>query len=270
MAAPFKRFAPEFGLLLAVAAALALARSGASGRGRALRASLDAIALPLQGNAAQANAGLLEAARGWEKISALQNENRQLKQQSARAAGDALELARLRDEQTRLAALLALQAGLPLRTRGARLSRLSRGVQGDSALITGLNLGALGAEPRALLTPRGILGRTLNCAGDQCRVQLLTDPGAGIGVIDARSHLLFVATGSGAGTLILRGVGPGDDVKAGDSLLSNGLDGLYPRGLPVGTVVRYIAAGAAGPEGEVHPAADPGDGLDLLVVEGGA
>ena len=270
MAAPFKRFGPEFGLLLAIAAALALARSGASGRGMALRASLDALALPLQGHAAQANAGLLEAARGWEKITALRDENQRLKQQSARAAGFALDLARLRDEQHRLESLLALQAGLPLRTRGARLVRLSRGVQGDSALITGVNLGALGNEPRALLTPRGILGRTLNCAGNQCRAQLLTDAGAGIGVIDMRSHLLFVATGSGAGTLSLRGVGPGDDVRVGDLMLSNGLDGLYPRGLPVGTVLHFNAADAAGPEGEVRPAADPGDGLDLLVVEGGA
>lgn len=269
MAAPFRRFSPELGLLLAIAAALAVARSGASGRGRDLRAGLDSLALPLQGRAGRLNAGLLEAARGWEKITALREENQQLKKQAARTAGDTLELARLRDEQRRLEALLALQAGLPLRTRGARLSRLTRGVQGDNAVITGLNLGALGAEPRALLSPGGILGRTLNCAGDQCRAQLLTDPGAGIGVIDTRSHLLFVATGTGSGLLSLRGVGPGDDVRAGDLMLSNGLDGLYPRGLPVGTVVRYNAAGAAGPEGDVHPAADAGDGLDLLVVEGG-
>lgn len=269
MAAPFKRFGPEFGLLLAIAAALALARSGASGRGRDLRAGLDAVALPLQGRAARTNSGLIEAARGWEKITALREENLQLKQQSARAAGFALDLARLRDEQRRLEALLALQAGLPLRTRGARLVRLSSGVQGDSALITGAGLGALGDEPRALITPRGILGRTLSCAGEQCRAQLLTDPGAGIGVIDARSHLLFVATGAGAGSLNLRGVGPGDDVRMGDLMLSNGLDGLYPRGLPVGTVSRYNPAGEAGPEGELRPSADPGDGLDLLVVERG-
>lgn len=269
MEAPFKRFAPEFGLLLAMAAALALVRSGASGQGRVFRARLDALALPLQGRASMMNAGLLEAGRGWAKISALRDENRRLREDTARTANDVLELARLRDEQRRLEGLLSLQAGLPLRTRGARLERLSFGVQGDNALITGVNLGALGHEPRALLTPRGILGRTLNCAGDQCRAQLLTDAGAGIGVIDARSHLLFVATGTGAGTLSLRGVGPGDDVRVGDPILSNGLDGLYPRGLPVGTVSRYNPGGAAGPEGEVRPAADPGDGFDLLVVEGG-
>jgi rod shape-determining protein MreC len=70
-------------------------------------------------------------------------------------------------------------------------------------------------------------------------VTLLTDPDQAIPVQVLRNGLRAVAFGGGtAGTLELRFMAANAEIQNGDRLVTSGIDGVYPAGLPVATVVR--------------------------------
>jgi rod shape-determining protein MreC len=70
-------------------------------------------------------------------------------------------------------------------------------------------------------------------------VTLLTDPDQAIPVQVVRNGLRAVAFGGGAsGMLELRFMAANAEIQNGDRLVTSGIDGIYPPGLPVGTVVR--------------------------------
>jgi rod shape-determining protein MreC len=70
-------------------------------------------------------------------------------------------------------------------------------------------------------------------------VTLLTDKDQAIPAQVLRNGLRAVAFGGGAsGTLELRFLAANADIQAGDRLVTSGLDGTYPPGLPVAAVAR--------------------------------
>jgi len=70
-------------------------------------------------------------------------------------------------------------------------------------------------------------------------VTLLTDRDQAIPVPVVRSGLRTVAFGGGSsGMLELRFMSANAEVQNGDRLVTSGIDGTYPPGLPVATVVR--------------------------------
>jgi rod shape-determining protein MreC len=70
-------------------------------------------------------------------------------------------------------------------------------------------------------------------------VTLLTDKDLSIPVQILRNGLRGVAYGSGDGsTMELRHMAANADVEKGDLLVTSGLDGVYPVGLPVARVAR--------------------------------
>ncbi len=73
----------------------------------------------------------------------------------------------------------------------------------------------------------------------QAEVTLLTDKDQAVPVQVVRTGLRSVIYGTPKGdTLDLRFVPISADVQAGDELVTSGLDGIYPPGLPVAKVVR--------------------------------
>ncbi len=83
----------------------------------------------------------------------------------------------------------------------------------------------------------GLVGRVVLPSGSFAKVQLLTDRAASVGVMIERSRRQGVARGAGAGKLELDFVPLQAEVRVGDRVVTAGIDGIYPRGLPVGTVV---------------------------------
>jgi rod shape-determining protein MreC len=121
-----------------------------------------------------------------------------------------------------------------------------------------------GSQPAAVnqpvLSSAGLVGRVVVVAGPYAKVQLITDRAASVGAMILRTRRQGVVRGSGqeGGGLSLEYVPVSVDVRPGDSVLTAGIDGVYPRGIPVGTVVSVEAGGQLFHKIRLAPAVDLG------------
>jgi rod shape-determining protein MreC len=89
----------------------------------------------------------------------------------------------------------------------------------------------------AVITPTGVVGRVQTVLPALSKVLLLTDPGSTLAVRVQRNR----EEGLLEGKLVncaLKYVSYYADIQRGDLLVTSGLDGIYPKGLAVATVVR--------------------------------
>ncbi len=85
----------------------------------------------------------------------------------------------------------------------------------------------------------GLVGQVTRVHGLVSEVTLLTDRDHAVPVQVVRNGLRAVAFGGGAsGMLELRFMSAVTDIQNGDRLVTSGIDGTYPAGLPVADVVR--------------------------------
>lgn len=96
----------------------------------------------------------------------------------------------------------------------------------------------------AVIDERGVLGQLTRVHRQSAEVTLLTDRDASIPVLNARTQALMVAYGGERSVgMELRFVAANADIRPGDALLTSGLDGVYPPGLPVAQVVEVLRRG---------------------------
>jgi rod shape-determining protein MreC len=96
----------------------------------------------------------------------------------------------------------------------------------------------------AVMSPAGIVGRILMPTARAAKVQLIIDRDAAAGVMVERTRVAGIVTGVGnaeelgfrAGLIDLNYVPSSADVKRGDRVVTSGIDGIYPKGLPVGEI----------------------------------
>lgn len=88
-----------------------------------------------------------------------------------------------------------------------------------------------------VLTPDGVVGQVVRAVGGSADVMLLTDPSSRIGAVLQRTRVRATVAGLGDGRrLSLNLVRREEDTKEGDEVVTSGTDGIFPRGLHVGTV----------------------------------
>jgi rod shape-determining protein MreC len=86
-----------------------------------------------------------------------------------------------------------------------------------------------------VLTALGVVGKTAKCYRSHCLVQGLTDPSCKVSVLGNRSRVKGMMEAWPGGKLVARFPVDGD-IAAGDTLVSSGMGGVYPKGLLVGVV----------------------------------
>ena len=104
-----------------------------------------------------------------------------------------------------------------------------------------INLGAKqGVKPGSPVADEvGVVGQVTRVHPLVSEVTLLTDQDQAIPVQVVRNGLRAVAFGGGpSGMLELRFMAANAEIQNGDRLVTSGIDGTYPAGLPVATVVR--------------------------------
>jgi len=88
----------------------------------------------------------------------------------------------------------------------------------------------------AVIGPAGLVGRVVTPTAHASKVQLLIDRNAAAGALVERSRAQGIVVGSGADVLRMDFVPATADVKAGDTVVTSGVDGIYPKGFVIGTV----------------------------------
>jgi rod shape-determining protein MreC len=111
-----------------------------------------------------------------------------------------------------------------------------------------------------VLSPDGLVGRVITVAGPYAKVQLITDRAASVGGLILRTRRQGVVRGGvrGSGGLELDYVPLQADVRPGDRVLTAGIDGVYPRGIPLGSVLSVAPGGQLFHRIQLAPAVDFG------------
>jgi rod shape-determining protein MreC len=148
------------------------------------------------------------------------------------------EIASLREtqqENLRLRKLLHFQEKLRFQSIVARVvakdvSTEFRAVRINRGSNSGLH------KNMAVVTNEGVVGRILRTTATTSDVVTIMDLLSAVDAIDGRSRARGVVEGMTDETCQLKYVLRTDDIQPGDALISSGLGGIFPKGIPVGLV----------------------------------
>ena len=178
--------------------------------------------------------------RGRATISSPVSENRQLRQQVAELEQWRDQAIALQNENARLRALLGLKTDPPIPMVTAHVITDARGPFANTRLVdVGAEKGVKVGNP--VMSERGLVGRVVGAAQGASRVLLVTDVSSRIPVMDDRTNARAILSGDGGPNPKLAYLRGGQDpVKVGDRILTSGDGGVFPRGLPVGLVIKGL------------------------------
>lgn len=178
------------------------------------------------------------------------------------------ELLRLRAEVQQMRNERGMRAAapfLPVVVGSAPVLLLERRAGVQSALVgIGSSAGVGAGSPLAV--PEGLVGRVVTAGRTLSRAQLLLDASAAAGARLVRTGELGIVRGDGRGSLILNHVSTTSRVRPGDPVESAGVDGIYPRGIPIGRVQSVSRGGNLFLDIRVAPAASFSRLTDVLVL----
>lgn len=193
---------------------------------------------------------------------------------AARLDSLVLRNADLRDmehENQQLRRLLGL--GARLRTGFVAAEALHRPEMGDAQTIlvtAGRRVGVV--ERSAVVAPEGLIGKIVSTEDATSTAILWTHPDFRVSAMSADGRVFGTITphlGEGAERFLLElhGVAFRDSLMPGTEVRSSGLGSVFPRGIPVGTVLRDItASGAYARSYLVRPAVMPADVTVVMVL----
>ena len=259
--------------LLGIVAGVCLLLLTLQMRGRSVGAS-DALALvttPIQTVLARVNRatlGVWGTYRDWKNVRA---ENRRLRDETQRLRVEALRVTETDAENLRLRRLLTLKESLPLETMAGEI--IAREWGGWVRSLT-INRGRGDAVARltAVIAPDGLVGRIVDVRAGSSVVQVLTDPASTVGAHVVRTRTPGIIEGEPRGTLRFKYMArDGSGIQVGDVVVTSGLGGLFPGGIPIGRVRTIDDRGSAlFSYAQVTPAVDFARIDEVLLLTGGA
>src|SRR5438105_416769 len=242
-------------------------------RGRSVGAS-DALALvttPIQTVLARVNRatlGVWGTYRDWKNVRA---ETRRLRDETQRLRVEALRVTETDAENQRLRRLLTLKESLPLETMAGEIIAREWGGWVRSLTIN-RGRGDTVARLTAVIAPDGLVGRIVDVRAGSSVVQVLTDPASTVGAHVVRTRTPGIVEGEPRGTLRFKYMArDGGNLQIGDAVVTSGLGGLFPGGIPIGRVRSIDDRGAAlFSYAQLAPAVDFARIDEVLLLTGGA
>ena len=95
-----------------------------------------------------------------------------------------------------------------------------------------------------VITPDGVVGKIIDAYPNTSQVLLLTDTKSGVGAKFADSGIQHPVGGVGETMLAMNYVPNEDDVNVGERVVTSGMDRIFPRDLPVGTITEVKPGGS--------------------------
>jgi len=230
--------------LCCLALAAVLVASTATGRGRTDgfgRLLLDVMA-PLQRVGSVVSRGIGEL---WRDAAALFRRRAEIDGLEARITTLEEQTVRLEEadqENKRLRDLLAFRerlAGevLAAAVIGRDATGLARTLTIDRGERDGVTKGA------AVLAPAGVVGQVFLASAHAARVLLVSDHNSGLDAIVQRTRARGIVDGTVTEGCGLKFVKRTEDLQPGDVVVTSGVDGIFPRGLPIGQLINVDKRG---------------------------
>lgn len=220
------------------------------------------VVAPVTHSVAAVSSGARGAQESMKSREDLTRDNRSLRRDVQRLQLEVLRLSRLEQEMERLGAALDYSRATEGRLRVADV------VYADHAswlrtliLYTGENDAQLN---QPVISDAGLVGRVVEAVPGYAKVQLVTDRAAAVGAMLRRTRRQGVVR-SGREGLELDFLPRQADVQVGDRVVTSGIDGIYPRGLPLGSVVTVDEGDELFLEVAIEPAVDFGS-LDQVYL----
>ena len=210
-------------------------REGDTGPIHALRGGVMTVTSPVRmlGSAVAAPFGALgniaqNATASSETLSELKKRNEELTAQVA-------ELSEAQETAERLEKLVGLKSTYSLESTAARIIGSSGDAWTDSVIIdkgsaSGFEVGM------PVCSSGGVIGQIIEVSANTSTVRLITDDQSGVSAMIQGSRAQGVLQGQADGTLRLEYVVSDAEVATGDIVITSGIGGTFPKGLPLGTV----------------------------------
>lgn len=224
-------------LMLLLALALFAARRGGEARGGFLPALLLEVLGPFQKAISEAVAFTTGVWGHYVNLVGVKEENEILREIIEELRRDRIQLLEAQQENDRLRSLLDFRERMEQPLLPARV--IAWDVSGwfqTLVLDRGSNDGV--SEGLAVVAVPGVVGQIMECSAHFSRVLLITDPNSSVAAIVQNSRSPGIVEGNGEDRCILKYLPPSEKVQEGDILVSSGLDRIYPKGIPVGTISR--------------------------------
>lgn len=192
-------------------------------------------------------------------------ENRQLKEQIEQMHLEQVRLSEDAAQARRLQSLLSFKeqfisktvAAQVIGTSGSDLSRIISIDKGENAGIK---------TDMAVITSDGVVGKVFLVGPNLAQVLLISDQSSGVGAILEKSRLQGVIRGTANGEVALERVMSDEQVQPGEKVLTSGGDQIFPKGLPVGTVMKVENGKDLFLNIKLKPAANLGRLEEVLVL----
>lgn len=173
--------------------------------------------------------------KNYLNLRGVRQENRDLKSEIERLKLEEVRMRQDADQGLRLKKLLAfreqfISATVPAQVIGWSGSEQSRAVYIDKGEHAGMK------RDMAVITAEGVVGKILEVYPQTSLVLLINDQTSGVGAILEQSRLQGVVRGSPTGETIMERIMSDQEVATGERVLASGGDGIYSKGLQIGTV----------------------------------
>lgn len=210
-------------------------REGDTGPIHAVRGGVMTVTSPVRmlGSAVAAPFGALgniaqDATASSETLSELKKRNEELTAQVA-------ELSEAQETAERLEKLVGLKSTYSLESTAARIIGSTGDAWTDSVIIdkgsaSGFEVGM------PVCSSGGVIGQIIEVSANTSTVRLITDDQSGVSAMIQGSRAQGVLQGQADGTLRLEYVVSDAEVATGDIVITSGIGGTFPKGLPLGTV----------------------------------
>ncbi len=210
-----------------------------------VRLGVSAVLNPIERVVAMPAAALSDASRFFSSQKQMLDENTALKAQLLQSAQSIQQANLLMVEHQKL---LALANTIPRFNDQAILAEIIRDARNVSArkVIINRGVGSGVKAGLAVIDGTGVVGQITQVNTMTSEVTLLTEKDHAVPVMVLRNGLRTIVVGAGRdGLLDVQFIPSGGDVQVGDELVTSGIDGTYPAGLKVASIISVDRKAAA-------------------------
>lgn len=212
------------------------ARTGAEGPLGHLRSSFQSITSPVRYVGSVVLSPLTSLGNALRNITADQETLTELQEENERLRIRNVELEEAALTAERLQGLLDLKDAYSLQSTAARIISGSTDSWTSTVVIDkGTTSGIAVGMP--VCDANGAIGQVIECGPTTSTVRLLTDEGSGVSAMVQSSRAQGMVEGSATGGLRLTLIRVEQSIEVGDIVVTSGLGGVFPKGIPIGKVI---------------------------------